>query len=171
MVGHRLASWSPHSGRGTPPPWDSMIESALIVAIVLATGTTLSPAAVADSVADLRDAVSLARSETSCKAMQYNPIVEHVASVINRSTNDYLDHTATRVPVSDPLEGLKDLGYRGTKAYLLQGADKNDGNAIKGALLEGYATIPNCSYRDFGVSIRRNDTTGYTLAAVVLAGP
>ncbi|MCV7323032.1 hypothetical protein H7K01_00090 [Mycobacterium intracellulare subsp. chimaera] len=102
--------------------------------------------------------------------MQYNAVAEHVAEIINRSTDDYLNQVATRVPITDPLEGLKDLGYEGTKAYLLQGANESDANAIKGALLQGYAAIPDCSYTDFGVSLRRNERTGYILASVVLAG-
>ena len=111
-----------------------------------------------------------ARSGTSCGSLRYNQVVEQVAQIINRSTDDYLNHAATRVPILDPLEGLKDLGYGGTKAHLLQGAGKSDAVAIHGALLQGYGAIPDCSYTDFGLSMRRNETTGYNLASVVLAG-
>jgi hypothetical protein len=147
-------------------PW---MASALVIVIVLSAGLSLAPSALADPAANLRDAVTSARSGTSCGPLRYNPVVQQVAEVINRSTDDYLNHAATRVPILDPLEGLKDLGYRGTKAYLLQGADRSDALAIKGALLEGYAAIPDCSYTDFGVSMRRNETTGYNLASSVLA--
>jgi hypothetical protein len=148
-------------------PW---MASALVIVMVLSTGLSLAPSALADPAANLRDAVASARGGTSCGPLRYNPVVEQVARVINRSTDDYLNHTATRVPIPDPLDGLKDLGYGGTKAYLLQGADRSDALAIKGALLEGYAAIPDCSYTDFGVSMWRNETTGYNLVSSVLAG-
>ncbi len=154
----------PYSAR---VPW---IASALIVVTALSAGVSLAPSAVADPTTNFRDAVASARDETSCGHLQYNAVAEHVAEIINRSTDDYLNQVATRVPITDPLEGLKDLGYEGTKAYLLQGANESDANAIKGALLQGYAAIPDCSYTDFGVSLRRNERTGYILASVVLAG-
>jgi hypothetical protein len=144
---------------------------ALTIVTVLATVVWPAPVARADSASDLRDAVASAHSGISCGPLQYNDVVAHVAEVVNRSTDDYLNHTATRVPISDPLEGLKGLGYGGTKAYLLQGAHQSEANAIKGALLEGYAALTDCAYSDFGVSILRNESTGYALAAVVLAGP
>ena len=145
--------------------------SALTVAVVLTTGVWLGPWARADEATNLRDAVTSGRSGTPCDALRYNDVVDHVAQVINKSTDDYLNHNATRVPVADPLEGLKEFGYGGTKAYLLQGAHESEAKAIKGALLQGYAAIPDCSYTDFGVSIVRNSATGNTLAVVVLAGP
>ncbi|WP_232066525.1 hypothetical protein [Mycobacterium parmense] len=138
---------------------------------VLAASLVLAPSAVADPEANVRDAVASARSGTSCGSLRSNAVVEQVAQIINRSTDDYLNHAATRVPVLDPLEGLKTLGYSGTKAYLLSGAAQNDADAIQGAVLEGYAALPDCSYTDFGLSLRRNDTTGYHLVSVVLAGP
>jgi hypothetical protein len=147
-------------------PWSA---SALVIVTVLSTGLSLAPSALADPLANFRNAVASARGGTSCGPLRYNPVVQQAAEVINRSTDDYLNHAATRVPILDPLEGLKDLGYGGTKAYLLQGADRSDALAIKGALLEGYAAIPDCSYTDFGVSMRRNETTGYNLASSVLA--
>lgn len=111
-----------------------------------------------------------ARRASSCGQLRYDAVAERVAEVINKSTDDYINHTATQIPISDPLPGLKDLGYGGKTTALLQGAAKTEGDAIKGALLEGYAAIPDCSYTDFGVSMRQNAPTGYTLASVVLAG-
>jgi hypothetical protein len=146
------------------------VSAVLGTVALLAVGVTPAPSAVADPVSSLRDAVSSARSGTSCGPLRYNATVERAAEIINRSTDTYLNQEARRVPVADPLEGLKDLGYHGTKAYLLQGADKDSGIAIKGALLEGYAAIPDCSYTEFGASMRRNESTGYNLASLVLAG-
>lgn len=154
------------------------IESAA-VAGVLSAALLLSPPAVADPDADIRAAITLARSETPCGPLRYHPIAQRAAEVFNRMTDDYLDHTATRVQnkdttpgsIPDPLPGLRDLGYPGTKAYLLQGAHKEDSLAIKGALLQGYAsgTVADCSFADFGVNMRRNERTGYYLVSVVLA--
>lgn len=129
-----------------------------------------TPFALADSASSLKDAVTSARDGLSCGSLRNDPVAERVAEVINQSTDAYLDQTASRVPILDPLEGLKNLGYHGTKAYLLQGADKTDALAIKGALLEGFDAIPDCRYTDFGTDLRRNTTTGYVLASVVLAG-
>jgi hypothetical protein len=145
--------------------------AALNAAMLLAAGVWLGPGARADTSTNLRDAVAAGRGGSSCEALRYNDVVGHVAEVINKSTDDYLNQTATRVPIADPLEGLKEFGYGGTKAYLLQGAHESEAKAIKGALLQGYAAIPDCSYTDFGVSMVRNDATGYALAVVVLAGP
>lgn len=146
------------------------VSAVLGIVAVLAVGVIAAPSAVADPVSNLKDAVSSARSGSSCGPLRYNATVERAAEIINRSTDTYLNQEARRVPVADPLEGLKDLGYHGTKAYLLQGADKDSGVAIKGALLEGYAAIPDCSYTEFGASVRRNESTGYNLASLVLAG-
>ena len=147
------------------------IASMLIVASILVIGVWLGPVAQAENTTNLRDAVVAGRGETSCEALRYNDVVGDVAERINKSTDDYVNHLATRVPIADPLEGLKELGYGGTRGYLLQGAHEIAASAIRGALLQGYAAIPDCSYTDFGVSLVRNNTTGYFLAVVVLAGP
>ncbi len=143
----------------------------MVIATVFSAGIVLAPLALADSVATVQDAVATLRSGTQCGPLHYSPVVEQAAEVINRSTDDYLNLTATHVPIADPLPGLKDLGYSGNKAVLLQGAQKNEANAIMGALLQGYADIPDCSYTDFGANIRQNETTGYNLISLVLAGP
>jgi hypothetical protein len=140
--------------------------------VLLAVGTVLhAPAAAADPAADLRSAVTQMRTGTSCGALRPNPILDDVAFRINKSTQDYLDHAATQVPVTDPLPGMKVLGYPGTKAALLQGASKVDGNSIKGLLLQGFDKFPDCAYTEFGSSAMRNEGTGYLLTVAVLAGP
>jgi hypothetical protein len=106
-----------------------------------------------------------------CGPLRYNPVVEQVAEISNRSTDQYLNHATATVPVSDPTPGLKDLGYRGKKGALLNGAARNEADAIKGALLEGFDKLPDCSYTDFGVSMLRNQSNGYYLTSLVLAGP
>jgi hypothetical protein len=146
------------------------IASVLAIVTVLAVGVSLAPSARADAVADLRDALGSDRAETSCGALHSSPVAEQVAEKINRSDNDWLDHTATQVPIADPLPGLKILGYRGNKATQIQGAGKTEVNAIKGVLLEGYDKIPDCSYTDYGANTLRNERTGWYLASAVLAG-
>lgn len=145
------------------------IRSVLVMALVFSGGVVLAPSALADA-ADVKAVLASARGGTSCAPLTDNPIVTHAAEIINKSTDDYVEHTARHVPIADPLPGLRDLGYSGDKAILLQGARPNEADAIKGMLLQGYAAIPDCSYTDFGVDVRRNETTGYSLIAVVLAG-
>jgi hypothetical protein len=134
------------------------------------TSLAVAPAAHADATTALKEAVTAARGGAACP-LRSDPLVDQIADIVNKSTDEYLNQTATRVPIVDAQEGLKQLGYPGTKAYLLQGADKTDVLAIKGALLEGYDALPDCSYTDFGVSVKRNSATGFSLTAVVLAGP
>lgn len=135
------------------------------------TATWLAPAAPAEPDSGLQDAVASLRSGSACQPLHYDAVVEQAAEIINRLDDDYVNHTARQEPVSDPVPGLKDLGYHGKKGTALKGAAKNNADAIKGMLLEGYAAVPDCSYTDFGVSLRRNEATGYTFAALVLAGP
>lgn len=144
--------------------------STLVCVAMTSASLANAPCALADSATSLRDAVASARDGLPCGSLRDEPVAERVADFINQSTDAYLDQTATRVPILNALEGLKNLGYHGTKAYLLQGADKTDAVAIKGALLEGFDALPDCRYKDFGASLRRNATTGYILVSVVLAG-
>lgn len=146
------------------------IAYAVVFATLLCAGVSLAPPAFADSVATFRDALSQARTGTSCGQLRSDPVVEQVADKINRMTDDWLNHTGTQVPTNDPLPGLKILGYGGNKATLLRGAGKTEADAIKGALLEGYKTIPDCSYTSYGVSMMRNDVSDHYLTAAVLAG-
>jgi len=163
------------------------IASVMVILAVVSAGICQAPSALADPVATFRNAVASARGGSSCGPLRYNSIVEQAADISLRSLQDYAKHTATRVPVEDPLPGLKDLGYPGAKAKLLSGAAKNDADAIKGALLEGSVppassidtpkpisshppALTDCSYTDFGVSMRRDETTDYYLSALVLAG-
>lgn len=146
---------------------------ALVVVTVtaLSSGVWLAPSALADSVANFKMALATARSGTSCAPLRDNPVVEQVAETINQLSDNYINHNATQAPIEDPQVGLKDLGYAGKKGKQFQGAAVTDGDSIKGALIEAYAAIPDCSYTDFGVSVRRNESSGYHLTVLVLAGP
>jgi hypothetical protein len=153
---------------GRRGPW---IASVVVTVTVLSAGVWLAPSALADSVANFKMALASARSGTSCGPLRDNSVVEQVAETINQLSDNYINHNATQAPIEDPQVGLKDLGYGGNKGKQFQGAAVSDGDAIKGALLEAYAAIPDCSYTDFGVSLRRNESSGYHLTVLVLAGP
>lgn len=142
--------------------------AAVGMASVLLLASTV--AAHADDTENLRSAVNQVRAGTSCGAYRADPIAEQVADKVNNSTQKYLDHTATEVPITDPMPGLKILGYPGTRATLLQGASRDEAESIKALILQGYEKLPDCSYTDIGVSTQVNSTTGYVLTAVVLAG-
>lgn len=152
---------------------------ALFAAVVLA-ATTLAPPAAADPAPDtVLGAVAAARGG-SCAPLRHDPIVQQAAEVALRSTNDYVDHNARVAPVADqsatgvriatPLAVLKDLGSNATRARLLQGAGTTAADGIKVLLISGYDSIPDCGYTDFGASMVQNESSGYFLAAVVLAG-
>lgn len=134
----------------------------------LAATTLLAPPAVADSADSLRAAVGSLRS-ASCGPLRPDPLVESTAEDVNRSSAAWLDHAGRVAPVDDPMPLLKDRGFGGKKSKLVQGAGRTSADAIKGLLLEGYLDIPDCSYTEYGVSLIRNRTTNYVLAAMVLA--
>jgi anti-sigma factor RsiW len=164
----------PSKGRMSVPTHrrgGSWTASAVVIGTVVSTGMSLAPAAYADAVANLKSAVEAARDGASCGPLRYNPVVEHTAEIAVRSTDEYIEHSATALPLSDPLPVLKDLGYAGSKTMLLSGHGSEEADAIKGVLIEGHAAIRDCSYTDFGVSVRLNETTSYSLASAVLAGP
>lgn len=144
------------------------ISAAATAMPFLAATMLLPPPAVADSADSLRAAVGSVRS-ASCAPLRPDPLVESTAEDVNRSTAAWLDHAGRVAPVDDPLPLLKDRGFGGKKARLLQGAGRTSADAIKGLLLEGYLDIPDCSYTEYGVSVIRNRTTNYVLAAMVLA--
>lgn len=150
------------------------IGNAVMITVAAgAIGSPFSPEAAADA-AVLQDAVATARGSASCGPLRYDPIAEHAAEIVNRSTEGYVTHTARIVPADSkpfPMPILKDLGSKAGKAISLQGAAVNDTDAIKGVLLEGHELIRDCSYTDFGVSLIRNSETGYTFTVAVLAGP
>jgi hypothetical protein len=141
-----------------------------VCALLVSGGIVVAPSAFADSVTRVQDAMAAARAGTSCPPLNYNSVVEKAAAIINKSTDDYIDHISTYQPITDPMPGLKDLGYGGNKVALLQGALSNEADAIKGALLEGHAAIPDCSYTDLGIDVRRNEATDNLLVVYLLAG-
>jgi hypothetical protein len=167
----RQSSASPAGRRSTSIlSWGRSIPPVAVCALLISGGIVVAPSAFADSVTRVQDAMVTARAGTSCQPLNYNPVVEKAAAIINRSTDDYIDHISTYQAITDPMPGLKDLGYGGDKAALLQGALSNEADAIKGALIQGHAAIPDCSYTDLGIDVRRNEATDNLLVVYLLAG-
>ncbi|KUH85960.1 hypothetical protein AU187_04370 [Mycobacterium sp. IS-1556] len=145
---------------------------------ILAGSIAVAPSAIADSADALRSAVNSMRSGT-CGPLRPDPALEEAAADINRSADAWIDHTARAAPFelrspvdepADPLPLLKDLGYGGTRARMLQGAHLTEFQSIKALLLQGYDAIPDCSYTDYGANVLQNQNTGSILTTVVLAG-
>lgn len=128
----------------------------------------MAPPAVADSTDSLRAAVAAARG-VACGPLRSDPVIDQAAKEINESTDRWINNASRAVPDSDALPLLKDLGYGGSRTSILSGAAKNDGDAIKATLLQGWNVIPNCSYADFGVNALYNAKKDMTLTTVVLA--
>ncbi len=169
---HRIGLSEPRRAVGRSPQERGPVRRAVsLAAAVSLLGFAFAPSAHADTAAAVRAAVIASRGGGACPALRSDTLIDQIAEIINRSTDGYLNQSATRVPIVDAQEGLKELGYNGTKAYLLQGADANEALAIKAALLEGYDALADCAYADFGASVKRNDATGFTLVVIVLAGP
>lgn len=144
-----------------------------ILAAVASTGAVVAPPAMADPNSSLAAAIMAVRG-TNCPPLRNDPTIERTADIVNRSTKGYFDMTSVVTPADSkpqPLPILKDLGSGASKAVLLQGASPSEGEAVKGAVVQGYATIADCSYTDFGTSIIFSESTGYALVVAVLAGP
>lgn len=147
-----------------------VLRHALLVGCVGA-ALLCAPPAGAERADDLERGVAAVRAGGQCGALRHDPLVERAAEISNRSTVDYLSHGAEYVPVADPLIVLKDLGSDAATAIQLQGHGRTDAEAIKGALLQGYSKLGDCSYETIGSSVIRDPDTGRTLVVAVLAGP
>ena len=139
-----------------------------VLAVLLA-----SPSA-ADPTADLTSAVDAARRE--CPALRSDPVLEALAQRQNEEANSYLQHTARFIPFQDPLPLMREMGSNAGQAKLLLGYGDTgiapgtlSEKAIRGALLQGWAAIPDCTYTRYGANVLENGSNGYSLAAVVMA--
>lgn len=148
---------------------------ALLTAVAAAwAGAALAAPAAADPGSAFTAAVSAARAASSCEPLRYDPTLERAAGIVNRSTEAYFDTTSAVIPADtepQPLPILKDLGSPLSRATLLQGASTTAGMDVKGAIVQGFTTIPDCSYTDFGTSTIYSASTGYSMVVAVLAGP
>ena len=141
--------------------------SAALLAFIT-TSVCLAPSAVAAPADSLRGALVATRA-VSCGPLRSDPLVEQTALAVNETTDKWLDNASRAVPETDAFAVLKDLGYGGSKATILSGAGLTDVNAIKALLLQGYISIPDCSFTDYGVSTLYNERESMYLTTVVLA--
>ncbi|WP_111512225.1 hypothetical protein [Mycobacterium kyogaense] len=136
--------------------------------LVMAASLSGMPSAAADPADGLTEALMAVRG-VACGPLKSDPIVQQTAAEVNDSTDQWINHTARAAPVSEALPLLHDLGYQGSKATIVHGAGRNSADAVKALMLQGYRSIPDCSYRDFGASMIYNDAKGVFLTIVVLA--
>ncbi len=143
----------------------------LAVGAALCTGVVLAP--VASAAPAVEQAVAAARGASSCAPLRHDAAVEQAADIMNRSTWSYLNHSSGgHVPADQPqpVALLKDVGVETDTAMALQGAGRTEHDAIKGALLQGYKAIKDCSYTEIGTSLLYEEQTGFVLAVAVLVG-
>lgn len=146
----------------------TMATTCLVATAGTVVGVALSPSASADATESLREAVAAARP-AGCAPLRADPVIDEAAREINETTNRWINNTARAVPETNALPVLKDLGYNGTKASILSGAAPAAANAIKVTLIQGFKELPDCSYKDFGVSTMYNAKKDMILTTVVLA--
>ncbi len=166
----RRLAWSANRRRhGHPLPHRSVLGMVWAAVLVFTTASvSTAPSVVADPSDSLRAAVMAARG-ASCGPLRSDQMVEQTAEEVNQSTDRWIDHAARAAPVPDALPVLRDLGYGGSKAAMLFGAGKTDGDSIKALLLQGYLKIPDCSYTDYGASTLHNKSKDLILTTIVLA--
>ena len=127
--------------------------------------------AISEPADQLEQAIVSLRATGSCGPLRNDPVVQRAAEISNRSTQDYLNHAARFVPVSDPLVVLEELGSGAGQAIQIRGHGASDAEAIHGALLQGRAVIPDCSYDTFGTDVIRDPDNGLALVVAILSGP
>ena len=171
MATNRRRLSSPHDNGHGPGRRSCLAIGLCLTTTALMMSSVLSAqSALGDTGDGLRAAVEATRG-TSCGELTSNPVVDEAARAINATTDKWIDNASRAVPETDALTVLKDLGYAASKATILSGAAADDGDAIKALLLQGYAKIPDCSYKDFGVSALHNAKKDLTLTTVVLVVP
>lgn len=143
---------------------------AVVVLASVIASAPVSPTAGADPLDDNVQAAVIAARAGACTALKPNPVVRQAAADINRSTDKWVNFDSRARPTPDALPVLKDLGYGGTKAFPIYGAAPDIAIAIKAAVLQGFAVIPDCSYTDVGANALWNDSKQEYFVTVVLAG-
>lgn len=155
------------TGRRFGPHFRVRVGTGIAATALTVTSMCLAPAAVADSTDQLRAAVAAARP-AECP-LRSDPVIDQAAEKINQTTDRWINNTARAVPETNAIPVLQDLGYGGTKASILSGAATSPANAIKATLIQGFDKLPDCSFKDFGVSTLYNAKKDMILTTVVLA--
>jgi hypothetical protein len=155
---------------GADPRRRPRLEMRIAAAALTVISVALAPAASADATDSFRAAVAAARPP-ACGPIRSDPLIDQVATEINDSTDRWINFASRAVPEGDAMPLLHDLGYVGaTKARILSGAATNAGSSIKGALLQGFAILPDCSLNAYGVATKHNARKDLVLVTAVLAG-
>ena len=159
-----------HARRGNHRRQQKLCCAAVFAFVVTYSMPATHPVAQADPQSNLRESVAIARNAT-CAPLNSQPAIERAAQRINESTDDYYRHVQPMQPISATKPALEEAGYDASKATALFGYGANETDAIHGAVLEGFSSLPDCSYTDFGVSVIQNTDLGYTMTTIVLATP
>lgn len=138
--------------------------SMLVIAAML---LAAAPMSTADAAANLKSLVDGARG--GCAPLQVDPVLTGVAQRANRETQQYKQNAARYEPFEDPMPVLRELGYHTGKAKMLTGFGDEESAALRGVVLFGWESIPDCSYTRYGVDALAGD--GYALATAILAAP
>lgn len=176
----------------------------VILSITAATvsAALLAPAATADPTAHLKSEIDAARRDSGCPPLELDPIVNDVTASVNRQVDEYVRHapTARTLPPTGEidlvatgrggvLQALRESGYHTSKAKLLSGygdyrtggPGDNEAKAIRGTVLEGFASgaLGDCGYTKYGLNAINDDShegwpstppRTYTVTSVVLVG-
>ncbi len=170
MTIRRLSSSVVHVRRGRAAPRRrARLGMSVAAAALTIAGVSGAPVASADATDSLRAAVPAARG-TACAPFTTDPRIDQAAKEIGDTTDRWINFESRAVPEADALPLLKDLGYGGTKAKILSGSAANAGSSIKALLLEGFASLPDCSYTAYGVATTYNARKDLVIATVVLVG-
>jgi hypothetical protein len=129
-----------------------LAASSVVAAIV---GITFAPRSLADATATLRSMIDSARG--SCAPLQLDSVLTGVAQRANRESQLYKEHGARFEPFED----------HAARAKMLSGYGDTDSTAVRGVVLFGWDSIPDCAYSKYGVDALAGD--GYTMATAVLA--
>lgn len=156
-------------GRGPVGRWRRLGMGVATMTLCVA-GIVLAPSASADATDSWRAAIQASRPPV-CGPIRSDPLIDQVAFDINDSTDRYLNFASRAVPEGDAMPLLKDRGYVGaSKARILSGSATNAGMSIKGALLQGFAILPDCSLNAYGVATAYNAKKDVVLVTAVLVG-
>lgn len=163
----------PLAGRG------DLLRVALIITTAAVLAIALAPTSAADTTANLKSAVDSTRAASGCPPLESDPVLNDVALRNTSETDTYLLHVSRdepfeseeRIPKRTTLLAtiLRDVGYNASKSKLLVGYGHVEADAISGALLQGWDSIPDCAYTKYGVSAIDNADPQQTVTAVVLA--
>lgn len=140
----------------------------LAIATTFIVALSLAAPSLADPTADLTSSVQSARGR--CPSLQEDPALDEAAQRATRETDANIQHEAKFLPFEDAMPVLREMGYPTSKAKLLAGYGTEPAKAIRGAVLQGWEALPDCSYVKYGANALTNDSQGYVLTAVVLAG-